>query len=752
MAELTQEQIRKAARRALENGDTAAAQELIEYGMSLDGGKKAGPETVATTEDGGRVYRMADGKLGFTSPNFATTDPERVAQIMQGATPVELLQGDVDKQRIAEHPIAARANEVVRGTPFIGSYADDAVGLVSPQAGENMRRTSGAMERQKPGQTAALNVAGGIAGAIPMALAAAPSVMGALPASRVGQAIYGLLGGSAAGATEGTIYGAGEGEGADERLDNAGRGAKLGGLLGAFTGAAAPLVGSAVRSAVGKLKGSDVGAIAQKFGISKEAATVVRQHLDADQLDEAVNTLRSAGADAMLGEATPGSRALLDATAARGGPAANVVNRAVDGRVSAAHGQFTQASDDVLGKPVQGLLTAADEVAERSAPARSAAYSEAYSTPIDYASSAGRAVEDVIGRTPPKVVMDAIADANEDMLARNMPRNQQIMAQLGEDGAVKFVEMPNVQQMDALKKALQRVARQNVDTFGRLDGKGQRYDMLAGQLRDSVGQAARTPDGRTPYLDAVKIGGDKLREEEALTLGRDLLRQNTTRDDVLRKMTGASADEKAAAKAGLRLAIDEKMANVRRIVSDPNIEARQVAAAIGEVSSDAARTKIKAVLGPQEANRLLDEVDRLTQGFNLRASVSENSRTARRLAVNSSIDDVTDRSFFQTAQAGEPIESTKRVVQLLTGETKEALAFRRDGVAKEIAEFLTNQRGRSAEAALEYVNKAVAGQRLTDAQARFVADQLAVTGYLSAGEPGREAIAPYVPGVPAVRQ
>lgn len=745
MADPTQEQLKAAARRALDAGDVAAAEEIFRYAKSLSGGGST--RTIATTDDGGRVYEMADGKRGFSSPGYSTTNPEQVAKILEGAKPVDLVRDSIDQQWISENLVASRGNEVIRGVPLVGSYMDEMVGLISPKAGEGMRRASEAMERQKPGQSTALNIVGGVLGAIPMAMAAGPAIAARMPTSRMGQAATGLLGGASAGAVEGTIYGAGEGTTAGERTGNAQRQGLLGAAFGGALGAVAPVVSEALQAGLKKLKTSDISQIMQRFSLSRPAAKVLKEHIDADRLDDAVAMLRRSGDDAMLGEATPGARALLDATAARGGAAANTVNDAIEGRVSAANAQFRSAADDVLGPAPRGLLTAADEIAERTRPARSAAYDAAFNTPIDYASEAGRQVEDVLSRTPPRTIMAAIQDANEDMLARGLPRNMQIMADIADDGTVTFREMPNVKQLDELKKALQRVARTNVDTFGRLDGKGQRYDMLAGQLRDAVGDAAVDPNGGKPYLDAVRIGGDKIREEEALKMGSTILSAGTSRDDALRMMAGASADEKAAARAGLRLAIDEKMATVRRVASDPNVEARQVSAAINDLSSEAVRTKVKAILGPADAKKLFDEVDRLAQGFNLRASVSENSRTARRQAVNADIDAATQRNPLQTISAGQPVEGTRRVVQLLTGETDDALAFRRDGVAQEIAQFLTTQKGKSAEAALRYVNQAISGQRLTNAQAKFVADQLAATGYLSTQEQGRSAIDPYIPSL-----
>jgi hypothetical protein len=207
-------------------------------------------------------------------------------------------------------------------------------------------------------------------------------------------------------------------------------------------------------------------------------------------------------------------------------------------------------------------------------------------------------------------------------------------------------------------------------------------------------------------------------------------------------MRGASEDAKNSLRVGFRDSINEMMDNVRTVASDRNVDAREVKRMVDQLSSKAMRDKVQIVLGPREADRFFATVDELTSGLNLRAAVSENSRTARRQAVNQTLNEASAPNALQRAAAGEPVEATKRVVQLLTGETPDAQAFRQEGVAEEIAKFLTQTRGRSAETALTYINRAVSGQRLTNAQANYVANVLATTGYLSGNRAGQQALLP----------
>lgn len=700
--------------------------------------KDTAPESgtvVAETKDG-RIIRGVDGGLSFTSPGFSTNDPEIIERLMQGATVKDTVQSGFDRSTIAQAPITSRAVKAMEGVPFIGSFVDEAAGIGNPKATQGVRAVSAAMEREKPGQSTALKIGGGIAGAIPMALAAVPGIAAVAPAARWARMAAGAGAGLLAGGLEGAVYGSGQSEG-EGRLANAKEQGQLGAGIGGLLGFLGPVAADLTEAGVKALKTSDAAQIAKRFGISKKAAAVVKNHVDSGDIAAARRALDVAGDDAMLGESTQGARSLLDAVAAKGGKSEAIVNEAIEGRVSRGNAAFRQVSDDVLGAPPQGLRTAAEEIAERTRPQRNAAYDIAFATPIDYASPQGRAVEEVLGRIPPSELRGAIQDANAEMLSLGM-RNQQILADIADDGTVTFREMPNVRQLNEIKKSLDRGAAR--DAFGRIAPEGIRPSRLAGQVRDATVEATGGKDGT--FAKALAIGGDKIAEDNALRMGSSLLSPQTTRDDVIRMMSGASTDARNSAKVGFRNAINEAMDNVRTVASDRGRDAREVRKAVDMLSSRAMREKAAIVLGKTEADRFFKEVDKVASGLNLRAAVSENSKTARRMAIQDDISAVSAPNVLQTAAGGEPVGTVKQVVQLLTGETADARAFRESGVAEDIARFLTQQKGKSAEAALNYINRAMTGQALTDQQAAFVGNMLATTGFLSGGQQGRQYLAP----------
>ena len=309
---------------------------------------------------------------------------------------------------------------------------------------------------------------------------------------------------------------------------------------------------------------------------------------------------------------------------------------------------------------------------------------------------------------------------------------RQILVDVADDGTVAFRDLPTVPQLDQIKRGLQSVAYRNTDTFGRLNPDGARYNRLAGELRDATIDATGGTNGA--YAKAVAAGGDKIAEDEALKLGSEVLSNRVKREDVARMMKNANETVRESTRVGIRQQADEIMAQTRRVASDPNVTARQVNSVLAPLSSEATRTKLSLVLGDAEYKSLFRQVDEMSEAFNLRASVSENARTAGRIVAEGRLKDATSPNVVQQLMGGEAVDAAKSTVQLLTGETKTSQALRTDNVAEELARYLTQQRGETAQAAVRYLSQVSEGRNLTQAQANFVANTLSMTGYF-AGTP-----------------
>jgi len=379
-----------------------------------------------------------------------------------------------------------------------------------------------------------------------------------------------------------------------------------------------------------------------------------------------------------------------------------------------------------LGEAPIGPRTAVENIAARTAPQRSELYTEAFNTPINYGSDEGTAIFKVLDKTPDNLMAEAIREANEEMLMNNIPRNQHIKASIGDDGKVTFSELPNVMQLDELKKALQTIAYQNVDQYGRLTAKGTRYNRLAGELRDAVSGAVPV------YGDAVKLGGDKIAEERAFQLGTDLLKPQTELEDVMKAFgPDASAAQLDAAKQGLRRYVEKAIGDVRAIASDPTAEAldaRQVIKVVTDLSSENSRRKIKEMLGA-EADALLKQIDEAAQSASVRAALAVNSKTAQRQAIRETVEQVTQPGVIGSAMRGEPLLTSQRLIQAVSGQTDEFTEAQKQRIFEEISRALTERKGRSAQEALRLIGSAMEGQPLTDAQNQFLAQQVALTLY-----------------------
>lgn len=687
---------------------------------ALDQARAAGYETVGISGDG-EIMRKPDGQLVFVSPGGVTQNQETIAQMMEGATLPEAIRTGEQERIISENPVASRVAVAAQGVPFIGAYTDEVIGALDPQRGENVRSAVEAVRAQRPGQATALEVGG--------ALAATPALMAAAPASLAGavgrgatlgsQMLRGAGIGLAAGATEGAISGFGRGEG-DGRAASAAEGAAIGGALGGVVGAAAPAVSSGIRNAWQNLKGRTPTQIANALNISPDAARVVRTALENDDLDAAQAALQRAGSSSMLADAGPGTQRLLDASVTAGGSAPRIAGEAVTQRAQEAGQRMNTVLDDILGAP-EGTRAMQRNIRQGSEGARSAAYEAAYSSPIDYSAPRGRTLEGLLSRVP----RSAINQANELMRLEGVTSGQ-ILADIAEDGAVTYRRLPDVRQLDYIARALGDVSEQQ-SAQGKLGGTTQLGRATANLQRNIRGILRQEVPA---YGEALDTAADSISRVRAVEAGADVLKPSTTREQVAESLSGASRAERDAAKAGLRSAIDENLARVNAVASDPNTDIREFQRLANNLRSRSARDKMEVVLGQRDAARLYNELDEAVVSLELRGAIARNSATAGRQAIQGAVQDQTAPGAVGMLLEGEPINATKRIVQAITGTTPEARQLRQMGIYDEIAQTLTGTRGPQAQQALALVRRAIDGEALTETQARVIARTL--TGPISA--------------------
>jgi len=684
----------------------SAAQQYQEMGFT---------NFIAQYNDGQILENPQTGERVFTSPGYNTSDPEIISNMMQGTSPAETGSARIQEQIIEQYPVASRAATALQGVPFLGSYTEEAVGMVSPQAGEAMGQAVEAVRAQRPGQAAALEIGGALA-ATPALIAAAPAALAPLvtgATSLGGKMLRGAGLGAGAGTLEGAVsgYGRGEGEG---RLAEAGTGAALGGGLGFAIGGALPGVSAAIKSAFENIKGRSVGQIAKTLGISTDAAKVVRTALENDDLAAATVALERAGSSSMLADAGPATQRLLDVSVTSGGAAPKVAGEAVTARAEQAGARMTTVLDDLLGAP-EGVATAQRSIRQGTQEARNRAYRVAYAQPINYSAGRGRYLENLLKRVP----QSAINRANELMRLEGV-ESAQILAEVAESGAVSFKRLPDVRQLDYITRAMGDVAEQQ-NAAGKLGGTTQLGRATANLQRD----IRKVLKAEVPqYGAALDVAADAISRTRAVEAGADILKAGTTREAVADALKGASRAERDAAKAGLRSAIDDTLARVNAVASDPNIEIREFQKLANNLRSRSMKDKMSILLGRAETDRLYKELDENVVSLELRAAIARNSATQQRQAIQGAVEDITAPGALSTLMAGEPLNATKNVVQIVTGTTPEARTLRQMGIYDEIANTLVSLRGDQAKQALRLVERAMAGDALNETQARVIAKAL----------------------------
>lgn len=546
---------------------------------------------------------------------------------------------------------------------------------------------------------------GQIAGGVAQGLVAGPGIAANAP-SMLGR----IAGGAATGAGFGGLYGLGSGEGVGDRLYEGGKGAVIGGAVGGAFPVLAKGVSSAYSSIADALRGN---AAAKSAGTTPEVLRMLGNVMDADGTRSATGqaNMARAGADAMLADAGPNAKAILDTAIQRGGPGAVSARDAIAARTGRASSAIADALDNNLGAP-EGVTAARTAIREASAPARSAAYKAAYEAPIDYSAPGARAIEDIVKTRVPQ---SAITEANALMRAEGHSSSQ-ILAKVADDGTVAFEKLPDVRQLDYITRGLNEVADQ-ADGAGKLGGqtaKGRAYGSLAQELRGHLKELV--PE----YGNALETAADPIRRSKAVELGSKLFSPSTTRDQVDEAVRGMTQAERDAVAQGVRSRLDDAMANVTRTIQDGDTPAREAIKAIKDLSSRGNREKLEAVIGKDKAEALFSEVDRAAQSFDLKASVAENSKTFARQATATKVSEMTEPGAVGQLLQGKPLKAGQRIAQALTGQTPEKIAAKQDAVYSQLADILTRPGSQS-----QQIFQALQGLGKSDQATKLMADRIA---------------------------
>lgn len=509
--------------------------------------------------------------------------------------------------------------------------------------------------------------------------------------------------GAAEGAAMGGAYGAGSGEGMIDRGYKAAENAAVGGIAGGALPIIARGASAGYQNIADRVAASRV---AQQTGFQPEVARMVSNVLEADGTlgPQGMANMQRAGGEAMLADAGPNARSVLDTAIQRGGPGAVSARSAIDARVARGSRDINSALDGAFGAP-EGVESARTAIRQSTAGARSGAYNAAYATPIDYAAPEGQAIEQLVRSRVPG---SAIQDANR-LMRLEGHESRQILARVADDGSVTYEKLPDVRQLDYITRALNQAAESG-DGAGALGGQttiGRAYQNLSREIRQNLRTAV--PE----YGNALDTAADPIRRSQAVELGSKLLSPSMSRDQVANAVDGMSAAEREALAQGIRSRFDDTLANVTRTVADGDTTAREGIKALKGMSSRASRQKVIEAIGQERAQPLFDELDRVATSFELRASVAENSKTFARQTVSGRIDELTAPGAIGTLGRGKPGKAVQRIAEVLTGQTPERIAGRQNEIYSQIADLLTRPRDQAIpafQAMTNFGNQSVANQ------------------------------------------
>lgn len=650
----------------------------------------APPPGVMIHEKGRSFVTGEGGKPAFTAPVSPATDRNLTSEALRVRADSPTASGVAAAVSPFGQGVGASwTDEVVSGLYGAGRAATGQGSFTDNYnyAQEVQRQDLDAARTAAPWLSAGSQVAG--------ALTQAPALAAALPK----MAGMSLLGQAAVGAGSGAALGAVDGAGAGSGLEGRGQGAATGAIVGGVVGGAVPLIAGAVGSLANKvLDGRTVDKNLKAVGLDRAAGDQVQRVMGADDAfsGAGARNIDAAGPNAMLVDAGPSARGMLDTAMQRGGPAALTGRQAVVERATTAERNLTSVMDTVLGTP-EGIQTATTAIRQGGAPVREMAYDLAYAQPIDYASGGGRALEALLKRVPGGVLKTA-----QQLMQVDGVQSRQILANVADDGTVTFARLPDVRQFDYITRALKHAAESG-EGQGALGGQtqmGSAYERLASTIRSTLKRAV--PE----YGAALETAADDISRVQALKLGRDVLNPQVARDVLAAKAKDMTGPEKEAVRQGLRSQIDELLANVKQAASDPNIEAREVTAAWKMMSSRAFREKAAMFMEPKDAHQLFSELGRAQKALELYAGVARNSATFGRTATADAVKASREPGALGLAMEARPWQSLQRAQQFLTGRTPQDKLAAEDAIYGQIATALTTQRGPQAARAMQALTDA----------------------------------------------
>ena len=445
---------------------------------------------------------------------------------------------------------------------------------------------------------------------------------------------------------------------------------------------------------------SPINEISKAFQISKNAAKLLKKTVmdGGEDLAVVLKRMRLGGTQAMVGDATEATKTLLDMIAASGNEAAEIVSRNILNRSQNAAATLEKGLDtniaklpDMPNSPPgtvikQDAKIVAENLAIKSAPIREKAYNKAYNTKVDYNSDAGMKVLEVLNRTPDSLKTAAVKEAN-DILQMEGKEVGQMVLTVGDDGLLKFVQQPNMMQLDYIKRALSELAYDPLKVTG--------LSKAAGNIRFQLTDALKklNPD----YKKALKLGQEKITRENAIDIGEEALKNSTSVAQLSKLLNDKNIgkEEREMVAMGLRASLDRIMGNVKA-TANIGADVQAMKKVLAEFSSSNARKKLRLLIpDDKDYKAIIKEINKSHAAISLQNAVNINSKTFTRTSLQEEATEIIEGGVIKTLSRGEPTLAVAKLVNKIL-RVKEITAQDRAVIMKELATVLVEKRGGAA--------------------------------------------------------
>jgi len=441
--------------------------------------------------------------------------------------------------------------------------------------------------------------------------------------------VLGGAAGTAGGATEGYIAGYGRG-GTEGAAEEAVPGAIGGGLFGL----ALPGVGAGISSAYGRYLEKPVRSVLEDIGFKGKAAEVAKDFIAMDSAT-AVQSAEQAGPYGSIGMLGPNTEALLDTVANTPGEARKTVIENVTDTARKASNDLTDAADDVLGKPVGDLEMQKRTIMDNSREARTEAYGEAYSVPVDIGTAEGAQLADLYSQVPARI----LNRVNETLQLEGLPTlvraGRYTEAQLNElmssgqqlanldvrsmpDGSYTVRSVPSIENIDDLSRQLYNMASGITEDPG-----------AKSALRGLATKMRQVADEVSPAFKQARLEGKTAIDQKAAAeLGDSLLNPKVTRQQIADELANMGDVEVAQVKQALRNRLDEIAANAKNPPTGrQEQEVIEALAQLRAMNTRAVASKLRSVLGAEDFEKFSNQIASTTGALMMNASIAANSRT-----------------------------------------------------------------------------------------------------------------------------